>query len=333
MMASAALDAEAQAKRQPAEQARGEIDDDKQPLTRLMHDRYYPYRARACKPGGKCFDMSTEPSRTASLFWSCASFDFYARVAGLRLWRTVSYLGLLAGLGALVVTLFFATQVVPLLRGVAQRTAGFVLAGGRLAVTPGTLPVLYDDGPHGMLLVRVAVDQEPPAPEHRYDAMVTLRPRGADCVLCGHAFQLAWPPGLAMDVQRLDAIAFMDSWWLLMCMALFALAAAWFFVTRFALALLGGLLLTALASPTRNVGLACGFNLAAHATTPATLLSLALLGMAAGYRLDPQLVNWSWILDVLVFLVYLAGAACALPSKPLKPWTDPGPKDPFKKRA
>lgn len=277
--------------------------------------------------------MSTEPSRTASLFWSCASFDFYARVAGIRFWRTVSYLGLLGGIGALAVTLFFGTQVVPVLRAVALRTSGFVVAGGRLAVTPGTPTILYDDGAHGLLLVRVAVDQEPPAPERRYDAMVTLRQRGADFVLCGHAFQTAWPPQLAVDAQRLDAVAFMDSWWLLMCMAVFGVAAAWFFLTRLAHAVAGALLLMALASPAREVGLGRAFNLAAHATTPGTLLMLVLLWFGAGYRLDPLLVNWSWVLYALVFFVYLAGAAGSLPSKPANPWTDRDEKDLFKKSS
>lgn len=267
------------------------------------------------------------------MFWSCASFDFYTRVAGGRFWRTVSYLGLLGVLGALATTLFFGTQIVPILRAVARQTAGFVLAGGRLAVTPGTPAILYDDGAHGMLLVRVAVDQEPPSPERRYDVMLTLRQRGADFVLCGHAFQMAWPPGLALDVQRLDAIAFMDSWWLLMCMAVFGTAVAWFFMTRLVHALIGALLVTALASPGRDIGLRRGFNLAAHATTPGTLAMLALLWLAAGYRLDPQLVNWIWALYVLVFFVYLAGAASSLPLKPSDPWTDRSPKDPFKKSS
>ena len=298
-----------------------------------MHDRYYPNRVRACKPGGEYFDMSTEPSRTASLFWSCASFGFYTRVADGRIWRTVSYLGLLGVIGALAVTLFFGTQVVPVLRAVARQTTGFVLARGRLAVTPGTSAIVYDDGAHGMLLVRVAVDQEPPAPERRYDAVVTLRQRGADLIFCGHAFQVAWPPELALDAQRLDAIAFVDSWWLLLCMAVFGAAVAWFFLTRLVYALIGSLLLTTLAPPARGIGFTRGFNLAAHATTAGTLLMVALLWLAAGYRLDPLLVNWSWLLYVLVFFVYLAGAASALPSKPVRPWTERGGKNQFIKNS
>ncbi len=264
--------------------------------------------------------MSSEPSRTASLFWSCASFGFYARAAGERFWRTVSYLGILGIVCALAVTVFFGTQVVPVLRATASQTTGFVLSDGRLAVTPDSPVILYDDGMHGMLLVRVAVDKEPPAPERRYDAIVTLRQRGADIVLFDHMFQLAWPPKLALDVQRLDAVAFMDSWWLLMCMAIFGVAFVWFFLTRLVHALIGSLLLMALASPTRVVGFARGFNLAAYATTPGTLLMTALLWLVASYRLDPMLVNWSWLLYLLVFLLYLAGAANALPSKPANPW-------------
>jgi hypothetical protein len=266
--------------------------------------------------------MSTEPSRTASLFWSCASAGFYARVAGGRFWRSVGYLGLLGVVCALSVALFFSTQVVPMLRAAAKQTAGIVLNGGRLAVAPDSPAILYDDGAHGMLLVRVAVDKEPPAPERRYDAMVTLRQRGADLVLFGHAIPAPWPPKLALDVQRLDAVAFMDSWWLLMCMAVFAVVFLWFFVTRLVHALIGALLLAALASPTREVGFVRGFNLAAYATTPGTLLMMALLWFAAGHRLDPLLVNWSWLLYALVFAVYLTTAAASLPPKPSNPWKD-----------
>jgi len=270
--------------------------------------------------------MASEPSRTASLFWSCASSGFYARVAGGRFGRTTGYLGLLGVVCALAVTAFFGTQVVPLLNAAARHTAGFVLSGGRLAVAPDSPTILYDDGAHGMLLVRVAVDKEPPAPERRYDAVVTLRQRGADLDLCGHILRVAWPPDLALDAQRLDAVAFMDVWWLLMCMAVFAAAFVWFFVTRFVHALIGSLLLMALASPTREVGFVRGFNLAAHATTPGTLLMMGLLWLAAGYRLDPLLLNWSWLPYALVFAVYLASAAAALPQKPANPWTDQGRK-------
>lgn len=262
----------------------------------------------------------------AALFWSCASFGFYPRVASARVWRPVSYLGLLGVVCALAVTVFFGTQVVPVLRAAAKQTTGFVLSDGRLAVTPDSPTVLYDDGTHGMLLVRVAVDKEPPAPERRYDAVVTLRQRGADVVVFGHTIRVAWPPKLALDVQRLDAVAFMDAWWLLMCMAVFGAALVWFFVTRLIHALVGALLLAALASPTREIGFGRGFNLAACATTPGTLLVTALLWLAAGYRLDPLVVNWSWLLYLLVFFVYLAGAAAALPAKPANPWTERGGK-------
>ncbi|OHE80899.1 MAG: hypothetical protein A2107_13880 [Verrucomicrobia bacterium GWF2_62_7] len=286
-----------------------------------MHDRYYPQRVRACKPGGEFLRaMSSEPSGTASLFWSCASFGFYSRVMDGRLGRSVGHLGLLGLVGALAVTLFFGTQLVPALRAAAKQTTGFVLNGGRLAVAPDSPTVLYDDGAHGMLLVRVAVDREPPPSERRYDAMLTLRPRGADLVIFGHTIRMPWPPGLAVDAQRLEMIAFMDSWWLLMCMAVYAVAFAWFFMTRLVHALIGAMLLAALASPTREVGFVRGFNLAAHATTPGTLLALGLLWLAAVYRLDPVLVNWSWLLYAMVTLVYLIGAATALPSKPANPW-------------
>lgn len=266
--------------------------------------------------------MSSEPSRTASLFWSCASFSFYARAAGGRSWRSVGYLGLLGVVCALSVTLFFGAQVVPMLRATAKRTAGIVLNDGRLAVAPDSPAILYDDGAHGMLLVRVAVDKEPPAPERRYDAVVTLRQRGADLVLFGHTIPVPWPPNLALDAQRLDAVAFVEVWSLLMCMAVFAVAFVWFFVTRLLHALLGALLLAALASPTREVGLVRGFNLAAHATTPGTLLMMGLLWLAAIYRPAPMLVNWIWLLYLLVYFVYLAGAATALPAKPANPWRD-----------
>ena len=256
----------------------------------------------------------------ASLFWSCASFGFYARVAGGRFGRPLSYLLLLSALCALAVTLFFGTQVVPVLRAAARQTTGFVLNSGRLAVTPDSPAVLYDDGAHGMLLVRVAVDEEPPAPERHYDAMVTLRQRGADLVIFDHTFQMAWPPNQALDVQRLDAVAFMDSWWLLMCMIVFGAAFVWFFATRLLHALAGSLLLTALASPTREMGFLRSFNLATHATTPGTLLMMVLLWLSAGYRLDPAIVNWSWLLYAVVTLIYLTGAVTALPSKPASPW-------------
>jgi hypothetical protein len=269
--------------------------------------------------------MSTEPSRTAALFWSCASFGFYPRVVAARAGRTVSYLALLGVAGALAVTLFFATQAVPLLHAAAKQTAGFVLSDGRLATMPDSPTVLYDDGAHGMLLVRVAVDKEPPAPERRYDAVVTLRQRGVDIVLFGHLFRTAWPPKLSLDVQRLDAVAFMDAWWLLMCMAVFGAAFLWFFLTRLLHALIGAFLLASLASPSRAIGFGRGFNLAAYATTPGTLLITALLWLAAAYRPAPLLVNWSWLLYLLVFFVYLAGAATALPAKPANPW-QPGAK-------
>ncbi|MFA6564943.1 MAG: DUF1189 family protein [Verrucomicrobiia bacterium] len=264
--------------------------------------------------------MSSEPSRTASLFWSCASFGFYPRVANGRFGRSVGYLGLLGLVCALAVTLFFGSQIVPMLRAAAKQTTGFVLSDGRLAVTPDTPVILYDDGTHGMLLVRVAVDTEPPAPERRYDAAVTLRQRGADLDIFGHTIRTAWPPGLAVDAQRLEMIAFMDSWWLLMCMAVYAVAFLWFFVTRLVHALIGALLLAALASPTREVGFVRGFNLAAHATTPGTLLAMGMLWLATSYRLDPMLVNWSWLIYAVVTLIYLTGAVTALPSKPTSPW-------------
>lgn len=236
----------------------------------------------------------------------------------------MSYLELLALVGALVATLFFGAQIVPMLRAASKQTTGFVLSDGRLAVTPDSPTITYDDGKHGMLLVRVAVDKEPPAPERRYDAMLTLRPRGADLVLFGHTIQIPWPPQLAVDAQRLEMIAFMDSWWLLMCMAVYVVAFFWFFVTRLVHALIGALLLVALASPAREVGFVRGFNIAAHATTPGTLLAMGQLWLAVHYRLDPLLVNWSWILYLLVFFVYLAGAASALPSKSANPWAERG---------
>ncbi len=268
--------------------------------------------------------MSSEPSRAASLFWSCASFGSYVRVANVRFGRSVGYLGVLGLVGALAATLFFGSQIVPILRAAAKQTTGFVLSDGRLAVTPDSPTIPYDDGKHGMLLIRVAVDKEPPAPERRYDVMLTLRQRGVDCVLFGHTLQLPWPPQLSVDAQRLEMIAFMDSWWLLMCMIVYAAVFLWFFVSRFVHALIGALVLVSLTSPTREVGFVRGFNIAAHATTPGTLLALGQLWLAVYYRLDPLLINWSWLLYLLVFFVYLAGAVNALPSKAANPWATRG---------
>lgn len=245
-------------------------------------------------------------------------------MANNRLGRSTSYLELLALVGALAATLFFGAQIVPMLRAAAKQTTGFVLSQGRLAVTPDSPTIPYDDGKHGMLLIRVAVDKEPPAPERRYDAMLTLRQRGVDCVLFGHTIQLPWPSQLSVDAQRLEMIAFMDSWWLLMCMIVYAVAFLWFFVTRFIHALIGAVLLVTLVSPAREVGFVRGFSIAAHATTPGTLLALGQLWLAVYCRLDPLLINWSWLLYLLVFFVYLSGAVNALPSKAANPWATRG---------
>ncbi|MBI5395108.1 MAG: hypothetical protein HZA91_07410 [Verrucomicrobia bacterium] len=266
--------------------------------------------------------MSSAPSRLASLFWSCASFSLYPRVADSPLGRSVSYLLILACVAALGVAVFFGTQVVPALRAASRVLPELTLAAGQLVVAPNAPTILYDDGAHGMLLVRLAVDQEPPAVERRYDAIITLRGGGVDAELCGRVFHAVWPARWSLVVQPLDAVAFMDSWWMFLCMVVFAGAAAWFFVTRFVHALVGSLLGAIMAGPTRGASFGRAFNLSAYAVTPGTLLMVALLWANAFWHFPPALLQWNWAIYVVTTGICLAGAVSALPKRP---WRGPMP--------
>jgi hypothetical protein len=265
--------------------------------------------------------MNSAPSRLASLFWSCASFSLYPRVADSPVGRSVSYLLILACAAALGVALFFGTQVAPALRAASRALPELALVGGRLVVAPNAPAILYDDGARGMLLLRLAVDHEPAPAERRYDAVVTLRAAGVDAELCGRTFRAAWPARWSLVVQPLDAMAFMDAWWLFLCMVVFAGAAAWFFVTRFAHALAGTLLAAVMAGPTRGASFKRAFNLSAYAVTPGTLLMVVLLWANAFWRFPPALLQWNWAIYVVATGVCLAGAVSALPKRP---WRAPG---------
>lgn len=263
--------------------------------------------------------MSSDPSRLASLFWSCASFSLYPRVADSPVDRSISYLLILACAAALGVALFFGTQIVPALRAASRTLPELTLAAGRLVVAPNSPAVLYDDGERGMLLLRLAVDQEPSPVERRFDAVITLRAAGVDAELCGRTFRVAWPARWSLVVQPLDAMAFMDAWWLFLCMVVFAGAAAWFFVTRFAHALIGTLLAAVMAGPTRGASFKRAFNLSAYAVTPGTLLMVALLWANAFWRFPPALLQWNWAIYVVATGVCLAGGVSALPKRPWRP--------------
>jgi len=260
------------------------------------------------------------PSRLAGLVWSCLSYDFYRRIIEDSFGRTVGYLCLLAAVSGLAVAAFFDAQALPALRSTAEAMNGLVFNGGRLVAAPDMPTVLYDDGPHGLLLVQLAVNREPLPPVRRYDAVVTLRPRGADLTLCGHRFQVAWPAGLSLDVQQFDARAFVDAWAAILDLAVFAAAFGWFLATRFVHAAAGSVLFILLAGPTRDVNLRRGFNVAAYTVTPGTLLTIGLLWAAAFYRLAPAVFDWSWVVYLIMTLLYLVGAITALPQRPVNPW-------------
>lgn len=263
--------------------------------------------------------MSSDPSRLASLFWSCASFSLYPRVADSPVGRSISYLLILACAAALGVALFFGTQIVPALRAASRTLPELTLVGGRLVVAPNAPAILHDDGARGMLLLRLAVDEEPAPVERRYDAVVTLRAGGVDAELCGRMFRAAWPARWSLVVQPLDAMAFMDSWWLFLCMVVFAGTAAWFFITRFAHALIGTLLAAVMAGPTRGASFKRAFNLSAYAVTPGTLLMVALLWASAFWRFPPALLQWNWAIYIVATGVCLAGAVSALPKRLWRP--------------
>lgn len=263
--------------------------------------------------------MSFDPSRLASLFWSCASFSLYPRVADSPVGRSISYLLILACVAALGVATFFGTQVVPALRAASRALPELTLVAGRLVVAPDAPAIIYDDGARGMLLLRLAVDQEPAPAERPYDAVVTLRAAGVDVELCGRMFHAAWPARWSLVAQPLDAMAFMDSWWMFLCMVVFAGATAWFFVTRFAHALIGSLLAAVMAGPTRGASFKRGFNLSAYAVTPGTLLMVALLWANAFWRFPPALLQWNWAIYVVTTGVCLAGAVSALPKRLWRP--------------
>ena len=260
--------------------------------------------------------MRFAPSRAASLFWSCTSFSLYPRIADSPLDRSVSYLLLLACVAAFGVTTFFGTQVVPALRTASRAVPELTLAAGQLVVAPNAPTILYDDGAHGMLLVRLAVDRELATVERRYDAVVTLRAGGVDVELCGRAFRVAWPAQWSLVVQPLDAVAFMDSWWMFLCMVVFAGSVAWFFLTRLIHTLIGSVAGAIMAGPTRGASFARAFNLSAYAVTPGTLLMVALLWLNAFYRFPPVLIMWNWAIYVGATGVCLAGAVSALPKRP-----------------
>ncbi len=268
------------------------------------------------------------PSRAAALFWSCGSFEFYPRVAGCAFGRTVSYLLILACACALAVTAFFSFQVLPALQAVSRGLPELVLNGGRLVVAPGAPAVLYDDGAHGMLLVRLAVDQEPPAVERRYDVVLTLRAHGADMAFAGRVFRVRWPQGVSLVVQPLDAVAFMDAWWPLLCMAVFACATGWFWVSRFVHALIGAMLFVLIGGAARGGTLGQGFNIAAYALTPGTLLMVGLLWIHAFYKFPPVVYAWSWAFYAVVGIIYLVGALSALPRRSTNPWETKAWDDP-----
>jgi hypothetical protein len=273
--------------------------------------------------------MSSAPSRLASLFWSCASFSLYPRVADSPMGRSVSYLLILACAAAFGVAAFFGTQVAPALRAASRVLPELTLVAGQLVVAPNAPTILYDDGAHGMLLVRLAVDREPPAVERRYDAVVTLRTGGVDVELCGRVFRAAWPAQWSLVVQPLDAVAFMDSWWMFLCMVVFTGATAWFFVTRLAHALIGSLLGAIMAGPTRGASFSRGFNLSAYAVTPGTLLMVVLLWASAFWRFPPALLQWNWVIYVITTGICLAGAVSALPKRLWRPLeTAQRPKEP-----
>jgi len=210
--------------------------------------------------------------------------------------------------------------VLPALRSTAEAMNGLMFNGGRLVAAPDMPTVLYDDGPHGLLLVRLAVNREPLPPARRYDAVATLRPRGADLTLCGHRLQFSWPAGLSLDVQQFDAAAFVDAWSALLGLGVFGAAFVWFFATRFVHAVAGSVLFVLLAGPTRDVNLRRGFNVAAYAVTPGTLLAIGLFWAAASYRLAPAVFDWSWVVYLILTLLYLLGAITALPQRPVNPW-------------
>ncbi len=260
--------------------------------------------------------MRSASSRAASLFWSCTSFSLYPRIADNPIGRSISYLLLLACVAALCVATFFGAQVVPALRAASRAMPELTLDAGQLVVAPNAPTILYDDGAHGMLLVRLAVDREPSAPERRYDAVVTLRAGGVDAELCGRAFHATWPAQWSLVVQPLDAVAFMDSWWMFLCMVVFAGSVAWFFVTRLIHALIGSPAGAIMAGPTRGASFARAFNLSAYAVTPGTLLMVALLWANAFYRFPPALLAWNWAIYIVVTGVCLAGAVSALPKRP-----------------